>query len=81
MQHGSKYFAQTPPPSQDPAGGVKRSSQIFQNIIVLNIKLKAITKCSNMVANITLGFGSNGKNSTLSEHGHVAYQIKGKRES
>ena len=39
-----------------------------------------------MVANIilpanpfpqTLGVGSNGQNSTFSEHGHVVYQIKG----
>ena len=41
-----------------------------------------------MVANIlpadptslTLGLGSKGPNSTLSEHGHVAYQIKGNHE-
>ena len=41
-----------------------------------------------MVANIlpsdptlsTLGVGSKGRNSTFSEHGHVAYQIKGNHE-
>ena len=53
---------------------------------MLHIKLKGITKCSNMVANIlsadpppqmTLGDGSIGQNSTFSEQGHIAYQIKG----
>ena len=58
----------------------------FQDMIILHIKLKGITKCSNMVANIlhadtplptTLGNGIKGQNLTFSEHGHVAYQIKG----
>ena len=51
---------------------------------MLHVKLKDITKCSNMVANIlptysptTLGMLSIGQNSAFSEHGHVAYQIKG----
>ena len=29
---------------------------------------------------LTLGLGSNCQNFTLSEHGHVAYQIKGNHE-
>ena len=29
---------------------------------------------------LTLRLGSKGQNSTLSEHGHVAYQIKGNHE-
>ena len=29
---------------------------------------------------LTLGLGSKGQNSTLSENGHVAYQIKGNHE-
>ena len=29
---------------------------------------------------LTLGLGSKGQNSTLSEHGHVAYKIKGNQE-
>ena len=29
---------------------------------------------------LTLGMGSIGQNSTFSEHGHVAYQIKGNHE-
>ena len=29
---------------------------------------------------LTMGLGSKGQNSTFSEHGHVAYQIKGNNE-
>ena len=51
---------------------------------MLHIKLNRITKCSNMVANILppppLGIGSIGQTSSISEHGHVAYQIKGNHE-
>ena len=54
---------------------------------MLHIKLKGITKCSSMVANIlsadpslTLGMGLLGQHSTFSEHGHVAYQIKGNHQ-
>ena len=50
---------------------------------MLHIKLKRITQCSYMIVNIcpqtphlTLGIGPLGQNSTFSEHGHVAYQIK-----
>ena len=54
---------------------------------MLHIKLKRITQCSYMIANIcpqtpplTLGMGSLGQNSTFSEHGHVEYQIKGNHQ-
>ena len=54
---------------------------------MLHIKIIGITKCSNKVANIFpaappppththLTLRSRGQNSILSEHGHVAYQIK-----
>ena len=56
-------------------------------MVMLHYKLNGISKYSNMVANIlpspthlTLGIGSIGKNSTFSEHGPVAYQIKGNHE-
>ena len=39
MQHGSKYYARTPP---DP-GGQKVKIQLFKNMVILHIKLKAIT--------------------------------------
>ena len=51
QQHGSKYFARRPPPR--PWGwGLYVKIQLFQNIVMLHIKLKRITKRSNMVANV-----------------------------
>ena len=56
-------------------------------MVMLHIKLNGIMKCSNMVANILSadphdprGMGSIGPMSTFSEHGHVAYQLKGNHE-
>ena len=60
-------------------------------MVIFHIKLKGITKYRSMVANIlptdpysypllTLWLGSVGRNSTLSEHGFVAYQIKENHE-
>ena len=48
---------------------------------MLHFKLNGITKYSNTVsivlpADPDLTLGSKDQNSTLSEHGHVAYQIK-----
>ena len=55
MQHGSKYYAHRPPippPPPDP-GGQKVKIQLFQNMVILHIELKAIMNaCSNMIANI-----------------------------
>ena len=48
QQHGRKYFACRHPPPM--TLGVK--IQHLQNSVMLHIKLKGITKCSNMVANI-----------------------------
>ena len=148
QQHGSKYFASRPhyfplDPNgwgkkvkiqlfqnmvmlhiklkgilltlpQNPGDGVKRSKiQLFQNMVMLHIKLNGLTKCRNMVANILpadayqfkvnqkcrnmaanilpadpppphththTGDGAIGQSSTLSEHGQVAYHIKGNYE-
>ena len=59
----------------------------FQDMIMLRIKLTRITNESTLyiVSNILLadplplnfGMGSIDQNSTFSEHGHVAYQMKG----
>ena len=55
---------------------------------MLHIKLTGIMKCSDMVATFSIadplphdprGLGQKVK-STFSEHGHVAYQIKGTHE-
>ena len=40
MQQGHKYYARRPPP--DP-GGQKVKIQLFQNMVIFHIKLKAIT--------------------------------------
>ena len=80
QQYGSKYFAGRPLP--DPAvWGRKVKIQLFQNMIMFHIKLKGITKCSSMVANIsTVLLYSKGQNKTFSEHGHASYQIKENHE-
>ena len=65
---------------------VKRSTFHFQNMVMLHIKLKGITKLSNMVANNLPAVPppqwpwgmrrSKGQNSFFSEYGHIAYQNK-----
>ena len=52
-----------------------------QNMVMLHIKGNVTcTPCSNVVANVfpadPWGWGQKVKNSTCSEYGHVAYQIK-----
>ena len=53
-------------------------------MVVLHNKLNEIPKCSNMVANSLPADPHDprgwGQNSVFSEHGHVAYQIKGNHE-
>ena len=51
QHHGSKYFARRPPPLTL-GWSQKVKIHFFQNMVMLHIKLKGITKCSNMVANI-----------------------------
>ena len=45
MQHGSKNYARRPPPPPPPRRpwGQKVKIQLFQNMVILHIKLKAIT--------------------------------------
>ena len=73
-------------------GGVKGQIQLFQNMVMLHIKLKGITNAAawNQICffpadpypphPLTLGLGGKCKNSTFSENGHVTYQIKESRE-
>ena len=55
-------------------------------MVILNIQLKRITNCSRVAIvlptdpSLTLGKESLGQNSTFSEHGHAAYQIKGTQQ-
>ena len=69
----------------DLGGGAEVKIKLFQNMVMLHIKLKLTTldAGSNMVANIlptdtpsTQGVGSKGQTLSFSESSHVAYQIK-----
>ena len=67
----------------DLGGGAEVKIKLFQNMVMLHIKLKADDAGSNMVANIlptdtpsTQGVGSKGQAISFSESSHVAYQIK-----
>ena len=53
QQLGNKYFARRPLRHPDPWGQMVESL-LFQNMVMFHIKLKGITKCSNVVANIEL---------------------------
>ena len=95
-QQGCKYFAcRSPPPPRPWGDEVKRSKfNLFQNMVMLHIKLNGITNAvCFMVANILpvgspppppppllLGVGSKGQNSTFSEHSHVAFRVKWNRK-
>ena len=83
MQHGSKYYARRPPPPPPPdPWRQKLKIQLFQNMVILHIKLKAIT---NAVTILPAAFPPTPdprvkrSNLTFAEHDHVAYQIKGNR--
>ena len=75
QQLGSNYFACRPP---YPTLEVKTSKKkLFQNMVLLHIKLKRITNAaSRLQIPPRPTFGSKGQNSTFSEYGHVEYQIK-----
>ena len=55
-------------------------------MVMLHIKLNGIMNAATLFqifcphTSPTLGIGSIGQESTFSEHGHVAYQIKGNHE-
>ena len=71
-----------PPP--DPGGGGKKVElQLVRNMVMLHIKLKGITNAATWLQVCCPrppshppdpGVGSKGQKSTISEHGHVAYQ-------
>ena len=69
--------------------GLNVKFQLFQNIVMLHIKLKGITKCSNIVGNILpanplphdpKGWVKRSKFIFFSENGHVVYQVKRNHE-
>ena len=72
-----------PPSSPDPEGEVKRSKFIFQNMVMLHIKLNGsqMQQHGSIYLPTDLPLprdpGEGTKIKKISEHGHVAYQIKG----
>ena len=71
-------------PWVDFGGGAEAQIKLFQNMVMLHIKLKLTAFAKNMVANIlptdtplTQGVGSKGQTIYFCESSHVAYQIKG----
>ena len=78
QRHVSKHF--TPRPPLPRTWGKKVKIQLFQNIVMLHIKLKGIKTAATwqqiFCSQTTTDHGGGVKNSTLSEHGHVAYQTK-----
>ena len=83
-QQGGKYFAGRPLFAL--LFGSKVKTQLFQNIVMLHIKLKGNTKCSSIVESIlpvdpSLTWGGVIRSKfNFSEHGHDAYQIKGNHQ-
>ena len=68
------------PPHPDRQDEVNRS-KFFQNMVMLHSKFKRITIAAERYTTFCLhtplpGSWSIGQNSTFSEQGHVAYQIK-----
>ena len=72
QQHGSTYFACSPPTYPTLGmGSVGHNSTFSEHGHVAYQMKKKITKCSNMVANILPAMGSIGQNLSFSEHVHV----------
>ena len=95
QQHGSKCFGHRPLPHDPRRWSQTGPNSTFSEHSHVAYQIKWNHECSNMVANIlptypptpppppphpTLGMKSIGQNSTFSEHGHVAYQIKWNHE-
>ena len=86
MQHDSKYYACRPLPP--PPWRQKVKIQLFQNMVILHIKLKAIINavtwkqifCPQPPPPPSPDLRVKRSNLTFAEHDHVAYQIKGNRE-
>ena len=78
QQHGSKYFTCRPLP-RSLGWGQKVKIQLFQNMVMLHIKLNGIMNAATqeqLFCPQTLpdpGVESKGQNSTFSENGLVAY--------
>ena len=75
----NKYFPTDPTPPTHTLG-MEVKIQLFQNMVMLHIKLKGITNAATWYQIFACRRtpppfpGGGGQNSTFSEHGHVAYQ-------
>ena len=78
QQHGSKYFACSPLPLPTLGMGSIGQNSIFQNIVMLYIKLNGLPDRSKYFARrplttpLTLGVGSKFN---FSQHGHIACNV------
>ena len=80
QQYGSKYFACRPPSPDRGGWGQKVKIQLFQNMVMLHIKLKGMTNAATYKHIYTQHDpwgGVKGQNNFFSESSHVAYQING----
>ena len=69
QQHSSKYFA-CRPPTPTCKWGQKVKIQLFQNMVMLHIKLNGITNSATWSQIFCLQAPTFGQTSTFSEHGH-----------
>ena len=63
----------------DLGGGAEAKIKLFQNMVMLHIKLKLKTLVANILPTdtpSTQGVGSKGQTISFTESSHVAYQIK-----
>ena len=66
----------------DLGGGAEAKIKLFQNMVMLHIKLKLTTLAATWLkifcpqTLLTQGVGSKGQTLSFSESSHVAYQIK-----
>ena len=74
QQPSGKYFVSRPPNT----GGLNVKIQLFQNITMLSISPMQQNGSKYFASRppLTQPLGSIVQNSTFSEHGHAAYQIK-----
>ena len=84
QQHGSKYFAKRHLFPDQHGCGQKLKNQLFQEMVVLYIKLKVMTKaatCTHMFCPCTHPRPRGQKVKTFfSDSGHVTYQVNGNGE-
>ena len=61
----------------DLGGGAEAKIKLFQNMVMLHIKLKLVANILPTDTPSTQGVGSKGQTMSFTESIHFAYQIKG----